>query len=70
MAAPTAKRPVALAGRSASALSSASAWRTGIWPIKGSAGRSSSNRPANGMCASDCTPRARSTFIPAAFSPA
>jgi pimeloyl-ACP methyl ester carboxylesterase len=61
---------LSLAGRSASALSSASACGVGIWLIQDSAGRSSSNRPANGMCASDCTPRARSTFMPAVCSPA
>jgi hypothetical protein len=42
VAAPTAKRPGTLAGRSASALSSASACGVGIWLIQDSAGRSSS----------------------------
>ena len=62
--------PGALAGRSASALSRAAACGAGIWSIRGNAGRSSSNKPPNGMCASDCTPRARSTFMPAACSAA
>ena len=71
MAAPTVKRSWALAdGRNASALSSAAACGAGIWSTEPRAGRSSSSSPANGICASDCTPRARSTFIPSACSAA
>ena len=53
VAAPTAKRSCACAGRSASALSSASACGAGSCSRPASAGRSSSNSPANGICASD-----------------
>ena len=58
VAAPTAKRSWRLAGRSARALSSATACGRGSWSSITSAGRNSSSRDANGIWASDCTPRA------------
>ena len=66
VAAPTANRSCAVAGRSASAPSSAARCGSGICSRAPSAGRSSSSRPANGTRASDSIPRARRTRMPAA----
>ena len=66
MAAPTANRSWPCPGRSASALSIAAACGPGIFPSIDSAGRISSSSDPNGICASDSTPRARSSRMPAA----
>ena len=63
VAAPTAKRSCAGPGRIASADSSAAACGGGRRSTSASAGRSSSSSEANGICASDSIPRARSTRI-------
>ena len=70
VAAPTANRSCAVPRRSASAPSSATACGSGILSSMARAGRSSSSREPNGICASDLIPRARSTRIPVARSAA
>ncbi len=70
MAAPTANRSCPVPGLSASALSIAAAWGSGIFPSSGRAGRISSSSEPNGIWASDSMPRARSSRIPAASAQA